>query len=224
MSVTHLYLATRNAHKAGEITAILGSRFQCHTLNELPGVPAVIEDAPDFAGNALKKAAALADWLRQHPSLTSSNGDSRAFILADDSGLEVDALGGAPGVHSARFAALDVSVPLPDTNSTDCANNAKLLRLLANVPAAQRTARFRCVLALMQLNPKPESQNPELFTGTCEGRIAFSPSGSGGFGYDPLFLPLGQECSFAALGDDAKNALSHRACALGALRAWFDRQ
>jgi XTP/dITP diphosphohydrolase len=147
------------------------------------------------------------------------------FTLADDSGLEVDALSGAPGVLSARFAALDAAA-----NSSDAENNAKLLRLLANVPLEKRTARFRCALALTPVlesclaNASPvcaadecELQT-ELFDGACEGRIGFVPSGQGGFGYDPLFIPDGLQQTFAELGEDVKNRMSHRAKALAKLR------
>ena len=149
------------------------------------------------------------------------------FVLADDSGLEVDALAGQPGVHSARFASLDSG---PSGNSLDADNNAKLLRLLKDVPVETRTARFRCVLALTPvLGNKVESASPvcyadeyamqtQLFEGTCEGRILFVASGRGGFGYDPLFVPDGFDRSFAELGEDVKNCLSHRAKALAGLR------
>jgi XTP/dITP diphosphohydrolase len=145
------------------------------------------------------------------------------FVLADDSGLEVDALNGAPGVHSARFAALDRSADHRSAgNSLDTDNTAKLLRLLKDVPLEKRTARFRCVLALAQSeNPKSEIQNPQLFDGVCEGRIGFAPRGSNGFGYDPLFIPTGYEQSFAELGEEVKNRLSHRARALAKLRDYL---
>jgi XTP/dITP diphosphohydrolase len=148
------------------------------------------------------------------------------FVLADDSGLEVDFLKGAPGVHSARFAALDTGQA---ENSTSEANNTKLLRLLAGVPSAQRSARFRCVLALVPiLASAAENVSPvcyademelrtELFEGTCEGRIGFEARGERGFGYDPLFIPEGYQQTFAELGDLEKNQLSHRAHALASL-------
>ena len=148
------------------------------------------------------------------------------FVLADDSGLEVDWLKGAPGVHSARFAALDNGLA---ENSSSEANNAKLLQLLSGVPAEKRTARFRCVLALVpvfestQANASPvcytdEAElRTELFEGTCEGQIGFSARGTGGFGYDPLFIPTGYHQTFAELGEAEKNRLSHRAQALAGL-------
>src|SRR5215475_8666854 len=141
--MTTLVLATRNAHKAEEIQTILGTAFRCLTLNEFPEAPEVVEDANTFSGNATKKAVSLAKWLSNQPALLASG--QQTFALADDSGLEVDALGGAPGVHSARFAALDTGKP---GNSPTSENNAKLLRMLNPVPAEKRTARFHCVLAL----------------------------------------------------------------------------
>ena len=218
-------IATRNAHKEGEIRAILGAEFQFLTLNDFPGAPAVVEDAATFAGNATKKALELAKWLASRPGPRAPG----LFVLADDSGLEVDALNGAPGVHSARFAAVDL---LKDGNTPDADNNAKLLRLLRDVPAAARIARFRCVLALTPVEPEPvTSSSPVcsavhdpgtlLFDGACAGRIDFAPRGQGGFGYDPLFIPRGFEQSFAELGEATKNQLSHRAQALGKLQAWL---
>lgn len=224
-----LVIATRNAHKVDEIRAILGNQFEYHTLNDFPGAPKVIEDANTFAGNATKKAVELAQWLSSSQGLSGS----RTFVLADDSGLEVDALGGAPGVHSARFALLDESSKAPAANAVDAANNAKLLRLLKDVPPEKRTARFRCVLALTPVSQSTrKNQSPvclaneaelqtELFDGACEGRISFAPSGNKGFGYDPLFVPIGHEQSFAELGEAVKNRLSHRAKALEKLRGYF---
>lgn len=223
--MTTLLIATRNAHKVGEIRAMLGESFQCFTLDDFPNPPKVVEDADTFAGNATKKAVELARWVfdqAKHKTQTAT----LDFVLADDSGLEVDALNGAPGVHSARFAALD-----KDENSPDAANNAKLLRLLQAMPPEKRTARFRCVLALVPVpQEKIESASPvgfaesllaQLFDGACDGRIQFSASGQGGFGYDPLFVPDGFTASFAELGADVKNNLSHRAKALAKLKAFF---
>jgi XTP/dITP diphosphohydrolase len=237
-----LLIATRNRHKVDEIRAILGDRFRYLTLNDLPNPPEVAEDAGTFAGNATKKAVALAKWFGQwrrlHPKGQSSKpktGDPKAevwdanlLVLADDSGLEVDALGGAPGVHSARFAALDTGAV---GNSSSAENNAKLLRLLADVPLSKRTARFRCVVALTPvLCPENERASPvcyadeaelrtELFEGTCEGRIGLTPRGQGGFGYDPLFIPEGHDVTFAELGEAVKNPISHRGKALALLGA-----
>ncbi|MEN9572854.1 MAG: hypothetical protein RL514_709 [Verrucomicrobiota bacterium] len=220
--MTTLFIATRNAHKVGEIAAILGDGVQCRPLLlEFPTAPVPVEDADTFAGNALKKAQALADWLNAPPALDLRlSAADQAFILADDSGLEVDALGGAPGVHSARFAALDAS---QEGNRPDADNNAKLLRLLADVPPAKRTARFRCVLALVEVevDRAVPRLTPQLFDGACEGWIDSAPRGHGGFGYDPLFIPAGHELSFAELGERVKNTLSHRAQALAKLRSWL---
>ena len=224
--MTTLLIATRNAHKIGEIRAILGSRFQFLTLNDFPGAPKVIEDAETFAGNATKKAGELANWLTEKHSTFNIQHPTPNFVLADDSGLEVDALDGKPGVHSARFAALD-----NDENSPDADNNAKLLRLLKEVPPEKCTARFRCVIALVPVAAgKIESASPvcyadeleaQIFDGACEGRIIFAARGQNGFGYDPLFVPDGFTQSFAELGEDVKNKSSHRALALAKLKTFF---
>jgi XTP/dITP diphosphohydrolase len=216
--MTTILIATRNAHKVGEIQAILGAHFQFLTLNDFSGAPKVVEDADTFAGNATKKAVELAKWISAGSTIQQFN-NSTIFVLADDSGLEVDALNGAPGVHSARFAALD-----KNENSADADNNAKLLRLLQNVPAGKRTARFRCVIALTEVqSPKSKAQSPQLFDGACEGKIIFEPRGQNGFGYDPLFVPDGFTQSFAELGEDVKNKLSHREKALEKLKSYFSR-
>jgi len=220
MNMPAIFIATRNAHKVSEIRTILGQQFQYLTLNDFPNAPKVIEDADTFAGNATKKAVELANWLMARASEVVPD-----FVLADDSGLEVDALNGAPGVYSARFAAMN-----SDANSSDADNNAKLLRLLKEVPLEKRTARFRCVIALTPIpSEKIENASPicyadeselqtGLFGGACEGRIIFEPRGASGFGYDPLFVPDGFEKTFAELGDDLKNKLSHRARALEKLK------
>ena len=217
--MTTLIIATRNAHKVGEIQGILGESFRCVTLREFPDAPAVIEDADTFAGNATKKAVELARWLQsQIPNPQSSILNAPAFVLADDSGLEVDVLHGAPGVHSARFAALDTGA---DGNSSDAENNAKLLRLMRDASEEQRAARFRCVIALVPLSVVGSDRDTLLYDGACEGRITFTPGGAKGFGYDPLFVPEGFTQSFAELGEDVKNRISHRAQALAKLRAHF---
>jgi XTP/dITP diphosphohydrolase len=223
--MTTLLIATRNLHKVGEIRAILGAAFQVFTLKDFPDAPAVVEDADTFAGNATKKAVELAKWLADNSKLKIKI-SKPDFVLADDSGLEVDTLNGAPGVHSARFAALDKT-----ENSPDADNNAKLLRLLQDVPLEKRAARFRCVIALV---PVPEEKvgvaspvcyadefEAQIFDGACEGRIQLSASGYGGFGYDPLFVPDGFTQSFAELGEEVKNKLSHRAQALAKLKQFF---
>jgi XTP/dITP diphosphohydrolase len=213
--VQTLILATGNAHKAQELRAILGEGFQYRTLKEFPDAPVAIEDGRTFVENALKKARCLADWVRE----TNRIPGSRVAILADDSGLEVDALQGAPGVHSARFAALDDDRA---GNSPDAENSAKLLRLLSRIPTDRRTARFRCALAWLEFGPARAGETVEqIFEGTCEGRIALAPSGNGGFGYDPLFVPEGYAVSFAELGYAVKGRFSHRARALALLLSWL---
>ncbi len=232
-ALTRIILSTRNSHKAREIRDLLPNHFEILTLRDFPNAPAVTEDAGSFAGNSAKKALELASWLESPGGSPGAEAPSRAgefYVLADDSGLEVDALQGAPGVHSARFAAIDTG---QSGNSTDAENNAKLLRLLQNIPTEERTARFRCVIALVRV-PAIEPANRstaamtngtgrpvELYDGACEGRIAFVPSGAGGFGYDPLFVPEGFATTFADLGDDVKNGISHRARALAKLRTRF---
>jgi len=250
-----LLIATRNRHKAQEIQSILGGRFRYLTLNDFPDAPKVVEDAATFAGNAAKKALELAQWLGQSTADNSrparhsakrgggstadgprpgSHGHLRGeiFVVADDSGLEADALGGEPGVRSARFAGLEGGGP---ENSSSAQNNVKLLRLLKDVPPDKRTGRFRCVLAVSPVvRQEQESASPvcqateaelltELFEGVCEGRIAPALRGQGGFGYDPLFVPEGHDLTFGELGQEVKNRLSHRARALQKLRQWFER-
>ena len=207
-------LATRNRHKVEEIRAVLGAGHTFLSLVDFPGAPAVVEDAATFAGNARKKVEALAAWLARNAGRLLG---ADAWVLADDSGLEVDALDGAPGVHSARFAARDRG---HTGNSTDTENNAKLLRLLASVPAERRTARFHCALALVLVAARPGAET-RIFDGVCEGTILFEPRGTHGFGYDPLFQPAGHQESFAELGEPTKNAISHRARALEQLRRWL---
>jgi XTP/dITP diphosphohydrolase len=212
--MTTLIIATRNEHKLQEIRAILGDRFRYLSLLDFREAPKVVEDQPTFSKNAAKKARELAKWFQGLSGLDFRVPGASGSVLADDSGLEVDVLNGAPGVHSARFAALDKAAAGSAGNSPDADNNVKLLRLLQDVPLEKRTARFRCVLSLIQIKPPTPTPAGHLFDGTCEGRIAFEPSGQGGFGYDPLFIPTGHQQSFAELGEDVKNRISHRAQAL----------
>jgi XTP/dITP diphosphohydrolase len=194
-----LYLATGNAHKLREFQqmfAAAGLPWTVLGAAVLGGMPLVDENAGTFSDNALLKARALQKLAPQD-----------AWVLADDSGLEVSALGGAPGVHSARYAG---------PGAQDGANTEKLLRALAIVPDGSRAARFVCVLAL--LGPAGAEK---LFEGECRGRIGRAPSGGGGFGYDPVFFPEGFEKTFAELGDDVKNKISHRGLALRKLFAYF---
>jgi len=228
--MTTLLIATRNAHKVGEIRAILGAQFHFLTLNDFPAAPKVVEDADTFAGNAAKKAVELARWIVEKHRTSNIEHRTPNFVLADDSGLEVDALNGAPGVHSARFAAVDLA---KSGNTPDADNSVKLLRLLKDVPPERRTARFRCVIALAAV-PAGKTEvaspvcsadefEPQTFDGACEGRIILAPRGENGFGYDPMFVPVGFEQTFAELGDEVKNQLSHRAKALAKLKDYFSK-
>ena len=181
-----LFVATHNQHKIREISQILPE------FEVIPDDPAGIEEnAPDFAGNALIKVRAIAGRHRGE------------WCMADDSGLEVAALGGAPGVHSARYAGEPCSTP---------ANNALLLRNLEG--KTDRRARFTCCCALVD-----PSGGEHVVHGHCPGRIAEKTSGAEGFGYDPLFVPDGYGRSFAELSAGEKNAISHRGRALAEARA-----
>ena len=206
---TRIVIASGNTHKAEEIQSLLGDDFECRTLKDYPDAPEVEEDAATFAGNAVKKALSLVDWLKHNEDF------AEGWVLADDSGLEVDALDGAPGVRSSRYASSTT-----EGNSPDEANNAKLLTALDGKPEHQRTARFRCVLALARAGAYGQ---PELFEGTCEGHIAEAPAGSEGFGYDPLFVPENFVDTFGTLGAEIKGMLSHRAAALRKMKAWLER-
>ncbi|MBL9129528.1 MAG: non-canonical purine NTP pyrophosphatase [Verrucomicrobiales bacterium] len=213
-----LVIATRNAHKVEEIQAVLGPRFRYLTLRDFPSAPEVDETGDTFEANARLKAESLAAWLRTLAPVPWQADSTPWSVLADDSGLEVDALGGAPGVQSARFASAEFGL---SGNAPDGANNTKLLRLLAEVPAERRTARFRCVLALVSASDPHATAL--LASGSCEGRIGFVPRGAHGFGYDPLFVPDGFSATLAELGEATKNSISHRARALEALKAKLPR-
>ncbi|MBI1840948.1 MAG: non-canonical purine NTP pyrophosphatase [Verrucomicrobia bacterium] len=217
-----LIIATRNAHKVEEIMAVLPASISCLSLAGIPGVPDIVEDGATFQANAALKCLGVGRHLASSPEVAALRKDWGEWaVLADDSGLEVDALGGAPGVRSARFAAGEDSSIVG--NTPDSANNAKLLRLLKTIPDERRGARFRCVLAWSRVGLEGAMGNPLFFEGVCEGRILLAPSGGGGFGYDPLFAPLGHDRSFAELGAESKNQLSHRAAALARLRAVISR-
>ena len=180
-----LFVATHNAHKVREMSQIMPG------VDIVPDDPADIEEnAPDFEGNALIKVRAIA---AKHPG---------EWCMADDSGLEVAALGGAPGVRSARYAG---------EPSNTAANNALLLKNLAGV--SDRRANFTCAVAIVDADGREH-----VVVGKCFGRIAESPSGAAGFGYDPLFVPDGHDRSFAELSADEKNAISHRGRALAEVK------
>ena len=187
-------LATANAGKLRELEALLAPRGLTLLSQAELGVTSAAETGTTFEENALLKA--------RHAAYGSG-----LPALADDSGLEVDALGGRPGVHSARYAGEGV---------TDAANCALLLRELLGFADADRGARYRCVIAMVRSADDP---SPLLAAGAWEGRIAQQPAGHGGFGYDPLFIPSGQLETVAQMPDAAKNAASHRALALQQLLA-----
>jgi len=190
-----LLLATRNAHKTDEIAAMLGPGYAVSDLTARPDLPEVEESGRTFLANATLKALAIS---RLVPGL----------VLSDDSGLEVDALGGDPGVRSARYAGGD-----GDT----AANNAKLVAELAKLgEQLPRSARFRCVMVLARAGEVLAH-----FDGSVEGRVKQAASGVGGFGYDPLFIPEGHAVSFAELAPEVKNAISHRGRALAQVVAWL---
>ncbi len=181
-----IVLATRNPGKISEIEALL-TGVRVATAASFPGCPEPEESGRTFEENALIKARAVA-------------GFTGKTALADDSGLEVDALGGAPGVHSARYAGATAS---------DGDNMRRLLDALADVSDADRTARFRCVMAVVAPDGRTWTSD-----GVCEGRILREPRGESGFGYDPLFVPAGYDSTFAELDASTKNRISHRAMAL----------
>jgi XTP/dITP diphosphohydrolase len=186
-------VSTRNAHKLVEIRQILGPSFELLDLSSVPALGEVEETGTTFEENAALKALA-------------ASAHFGGWVLADDSGLEVDALGGAPGVYSARFSG---------EGATDVTNRALLLEKLTAVPAGQRSARFRCVIALAR-----GGEVLAHFSGAVEGAIIQSEKGAGGFGYDPLFVPEGFGETFAELGAETKNRLSHRGRALAGLKSW----
>lgn len=194
--IESLVMGTRNPGKVRELTLLLeGLSWAVKGLGELPPVDDPVEDGDTFEANAIKKA------------LYFSNCFGLAAI-ADDSGLVVDALGGEPGVHSARYAG---------DNATDADRNAKLLAALADVPEAERTARFVCCAAFAKPGAQPHTE-----MGVVEGRLLFAPRGYDGFGYDPLFVPGGYSRTFGELSPRDKMAVSHRGRAFRKLRAYLE--
>lgn len=190
-----LLLATRNSHKTQEFAEILGEDFAVRDLSDQLDLPVIEEIGATFAENATLKAIATS---RQFPGV----------VVADDSGLEVDALNGAPGVYSARYAGNDAS---------DGQNVAKLLAELEKHPGSRPySARFHCVLALAK-----DGNVLGTFEGVVEGTIVDAPRGSDGFGYDPVFQPIGSTQTFAELPSAEKNRISHRGRAIQLLRAAF---
>jgi XTP/dITP diphosphohydrolase len=187
-----LLLATRNSHKTREFAEILGAGFEIRDLADAAELPVVDETGLTFEANAILKAVEISKHFEE-------------LVVADDSGLEVDALQGAPGIYSARYAG---------AHATDAANVAKLLAELARQNVAARPARFRCALALAQ-----RGELLRTFEGVIEGKIVDQPRGSAGFGYDPVFQPHGFEQTFAELSPVEKNRISHRAQAIRLLLA-----
>jgi XTP/dITP diphosphohydrolase len=187
-----LVIGTHNRKKGAELAELLAPwGFTVVTLDDFPNAIEVVEDGETFAANAALKATQQARHLGQ-------------WVLADDSGLEVDALGGAPGVYSARFAG---------PNATDEANNQRLLSDLGGMPVEKRTARYMCHVTVAD----PAGTIRAESHGVCHGRIRFEPAGSNGFGYDPLFEVVEYHRTFGELGPHVKRALSHRSRALRAI-------
>lgn len=204
MPLSTVVLATRNRDKIKEIERALNGfeGVQLRSLDDLPDMPDVEEDAPTLEGNALKKAREIYRFAALR--------FERALALADDTGLEVDALGGAPGVHSARYAQAELG-----RKPTYAENVAKLLRDLRD--AQHRKARFRTVIALVGVWNGAALE--ALVEGVAEGEILREPRGAGGFGYDPVFFSREAQKTFAELSLEEKNAISHRGKALAAALA-----
>ena len=197
--MTLLYLATNNAHKVEELSAMFEREnlpIEVRSAAGIGGMPEVEETESTFEGNAMLKVMALADRL--------SEGE---YALADDSGIEVDALDGAPGIFSARFAGVD---------ATDGANLVKLMLLISQVPEDNRGAQFACSLVLVD-----SKGGRKTFSDICRGSLIPESRGENGFGYDPAFIPDGYDKTFGELDWTVKSRISHRAKALQHLLAWL---
>ena len=194
-AAARLIVATRNAHKTAEIRAMLAGRMEVLDVTAFPETPLIEETGTTFLENARLKALGISRVLD-------------GMVLSDDSGLEVDALGGAPGVWSSSYGGVE---------GDHARNNARLLGEMIGKP--DRRARFRCTMVLAS-----GGQELAHFSGTVEGRIIDEPRGAKGFGYDPLFVPDGHQETFAELGETVKNSLSHRARALAQVIDWLERQ
>ena len=191
-----IHLASGNTHKAQELQRLADEAGLPMRIVPAENMPEVVEDTGTFVGNAQKKAQALQALL-----------PPGAWVLADDSGVCVAALDGAPGVESAYYAG-------PQHDSA--ANLRKLTEVMRGVPEGRRAAYFFCVLVL-----RGPDGSERVFEGRCEGVLAREPAGGAGFGYDPLFIPAGYACTYAQLGEAAKNKISHRARAFAALARWL---
>jgi XTP/dITP diphosphohydrolase len=201
-----IFIATSNPGKIRDFAGAASVHgIEVAPLPNFASLPPVIEDGATFEANARKKAEAYS----QHAA--------GKLVIADDSGLEVDALGGAPGVHSARYAAHQPHAA--ETNTDDEANNAKLVREIRRVPPEKRTGRFVCWIAAAR-----EGKTLEVFNGKAEGIIVERPKGSNGFGYDPLFYFPTIEKTFAELTPEEKAKYSHRGAAFRAFLDWFSTQ
>lgn len=192
--ITTLVIATHNRKKAGEMATILARRFPgivLKTLADFDGAPEPEEVGADYAANAAIKSEHAAAFTGE-------------WCVADDAGLEIDCLDGAPGLYSKRFGGEEM--PFPE-------KIAKILTMMNGVPEARRGARFRCFVALTGPHGSPATR---VFSATCEGRIAEAPSGAGGFGYDPIFFLSELGCTMASLSADQKHRISHRGKVLAA--------
>jgi XTP/dITP diphosphohydrolase len=205
-----ILIATSNAGKLRDFAGA-AARFgvEISGIPEFSSLPAVVEDGLTFEANARKKAGAYSRYVPGE------------IVVADDSGLEIDALNGAPGVHSARYAAPDLQNKEPheaDANTDDEANNARVLRELKEVSPEKRTGRFVCVLAAAR-----DGETLATFRGTAEGMILDAPRGTNGFGYDPLFYFPAIGKTFAELSAEEKSKYSHRGAAFHELLDWYGR-
>jgi XTP/dITP diphosphohydrolase len=198
----HILIATSNPGKLRDFAgAAAGYGIDVRTIANFPSLPAVVEDGATFEANARKKAE---EYSRYEPG---------EIVIADDSGLEVDGLGGDPGVHSARYAADEPH--LAERNTDDELNNAKLIREIRSVPLERRTGRFVCVIAAAR-----DGSTLAVFEGKAEGMILDPPRGVNGFGYDPLFYFPAIEKTFAELSAEEKSRYSHRGAAFRKFLDW----
>ncbi len=192
-SLPRLIVATRNTHKSAEIRAMIGDRFEVLDANDFPECPQIEETGTTFLENARLKAEGISRVVD-------------GWVLSDDSGLEVDALDGAPGVWSSSFGG---------DEGNHARNNERLIAEMTG--KTDRRARFRCTMVLAR-----EGLEQANFSGTVEGRIIEVPRGAAGFGYDPLFIPDGHEQTFSELGEEVKNTLSHRSRALAQVIGYLE--
>lgn len=211
IEMRRVFIATSNPGKLRDFAGAAAVHgIEIAAIPNFSSLPAVVEDGTTFAENARKKAQEYSRYLPGE------------VVIADDSGLEIDALNGEPGVHSARYAAPDLINRQPheaDANTDDDANNARVLRELKDVPYEKRTGRFVCVLAAAR-----DGQTLEMFHGTAEGIILAAPRGTNGFGYDPLFYFPSINKTFAELGAEEKSHYSHRGAAFRGFLDWYHPQ